>query len=543
MNADVFDYIVIGGGAAGCVVAARLSEDHSRQVLLLEAGIDDKSLYIRMNGAYFRTLNTKRTVTYNSEPSPYTENRSIAVMQARTLGGGHSINGMVYIRGQREDYDGWAAKGCLGWSFEEVLPYFKKSENNQRLMTDLHGNTGPLTISDNSYRHVLSRAFVTGAQQVGERLGLPIHYNDDFNGPRQEGVGYYQTTSLNGERCSTSRSFLWPAMSRRNLKVRVNSPVAHVMIENRRAVGVRVLTVDGGLIEIRARKEVIICAGATVSPKLLMLSGIGPADHLREHGIEVVSDVPGVGENYQDHVAVAVDGRLKNPISLLGQDRGFKALRHGLDWVIRRRGLLTSNLVESGGFFDLDGDGRPEIQIHTIAMASTSWGEGDDITGLPSPEHGLSVSPCCLTSHSRGRIRLRSKDPSAAPIIEANYLSNSLDVENLVRGVRLARQILQAPALAQYIEGEITPGDAVNDDDSALEAYVRKNAENSYHPAGTCAMGNDENAVVDLQLRVRGIIGLRVADASVMPEIVRGNTTAATVMIAERAAEFITQAP
>ncbi len=536
MNTQAYDYIVVGGGAGGCVVAARLSEDPRNQVLLIEEGPDDQNLFIRMNGGYFRMMGSERTRTYHAEPSGHVAGRPIQIMQARTLGGGHSINAMLYIRGQREDYDGWAAAGCEGWSFDEVLPFFRKAEGNRRFAGRLHGNDGPLVVSDNPHRDPLSEAFVKAAQQTLDDDGVPFTYNDDFNGERQHGFGYYQITSQRGERGSSARTYLKAAQTRPNLTVQTGTGVSRVLIEDLRAVGVLVKR-NGEEQPIRARREVILCAGTLVTPKLLMLSGIGPAAHLREHGIQPLVDLPGVGENFQDHLVAPVDGKLKAPISLLGQDKGLNALRHGLEWSLFRTGILSSCLVEAGGFMDLDGDGRPEIQIHTLAMASTAWGK---LAG-GEPAHGYSVAPCCLTSHSRGRIRLRSSNPQDPPLIDANFLSDARDVRNLMNGVRVARRFLRAPALARFIDGELMPGSAVGDDDAALEAYVRANAQNAFHPVGTCAMGSGADAVVDPQLRVRGIQGLRIADASVMPVIVRGNTTAPTVMIAERASAFIRQ--
>lgn len=534
MSTQTYDYIVVGGGAGGCVVAARLSEDPHNKVLLVEEGPGDNSLFIRMNGGYFRMMGTPRTSTYHAEPSAHVSGRPIQIMQARTLGGGHSINAMLYIRGQREDYDGWAASGCDGWSFDEVLPFFRKAENNQRLGGRLHGNDGPLVVSDNRHRHVLSEAFVKAAQETLDEQGRPFTYNDDFNGERQEGFGYYQITSQKGERGSSARTYLRAARSRSNLTVRTDTRVSRVLIENLRATGI-VAERNGQQTTLHAKREVILCAGSLITPKLLMLSGIGPAGHLREHGIEALVDLPGVGENFQDHLVVPVDGKLKDPISLLGQDRGLNALRHGLEWSLFRSGILSSCLVETGGFMDLDGDGRPEIQIHTLAMASTAWGKLAD----GEPSHGYSVAPCCLTSHSRGQIRLRSGDPKDPPLINANFLSDPRDLQNLVNGVRMARRFLKAPSLAGFMDGELMPGADVGDDQAALEQYVRAHAQNAFHPAGTCAMGSGPEAVVDPQLRVRGVQGLRVADASVMPTIIRGNTTAPTIMIAERAAAFI----
>jgi choline dehydrogenase-like flavoprotein len=534
MPSEVFDYVIVGGGAAGCVLASRLSEDRTVSVLLLEEGPGDRNLFVRVPGAYFRLMKTERVTFHESEPVAGAMGRRIGVMQARTLGGGTSINAMIYIRGQREDYDGWAAAGCDGWGWQDVLPYFRKAEGNTRLSGALHGTDGPLTVTDSPYRHFLSEAFVRAAQELEEPPGQPIRFNHDFNGESQLGAGFYQAMIRDGERASTARAYLWPALSRSNLQVRTGTTVARILMNGLRATGVAVA--PGGVeVPVIARREVILTAGSLITPKLLMLSGIGPGAHLQSVGIPVIADLPGVGSNYQDHIVAPVDGRLNAPVGLIGQDRGFNALRHGAQWWLYRNGLLSSNLCEAGGFFDLDRDGRAEIQIHVLAAASTSWGVDKGM----KPVHGLSVAPCLLTSRSRGSITLRSAEPRDPPKLDANYLSDERDARNLARGVRLARRFLMAPSLAKYLDGELLPGPDVADDDQALETYVRGHVQNAFHPVGTCAIGNGHQAVVDSKLRVRGVAGLRVADASVMPVIVRGNTTAPTVMIAERAAEFI----
>lgn len=524
--AGEFDAIVVGAGSGGCVVTQRLVQAGWR-VLLLEAGPSDDHLFVRMPATFVRVIGTERTWLYESLPQPQAGNRTMHVPQGRTLGGSSSVNAMVYIRGQAQDYDDWAAAGLHGWGWADVLPWFRRAESNQRLSDDHHGTEGPLAVSDTRFRHPLSLAFVKAAQECG----LP--YNHDFNSSRQDGVGFYQTTTRDGERASTAATYLAAVRGSANLTLRTGALVHRVLIEGGRATGV-VWRDASGMHTAKARREVVLSAGALATPKLLMLSGVGPGAQLQQFGVAVQQDLPGVGENFQDHLEVSVYGRCKEPISLLGNDRGWAALMHGLQWQLFRTGLLTSNVVESGAFVDTAGTGRPDVQFHVLPTLV------GDVGREPLPGHGISLNPCFLRPQSRGVVRLAGTDPEQQAAFDGRYLSADADVQTLVRGVKLARRILRAPSLARLVSEELAPGAAADLPDSVIEAHVRSHAKTVYHPAGTCRMGVDGDplAVLTPDLRVRGIAGLRVADASAFPWLVSGNTNAPVVMLAERCAAY-----
>lgn len=539
---ESFDYIVVGAGSAGCVVAARLSEDPKVSVLLLEAGPHDRTPAVRVPAAFFKLHGTARRWEYATEPIAGANGRVMSIPQGRTLGGGSSVNGMMYVRGQGQDFEDWRAAGCTGWGFDEVLPFFRKSENNQRLAGPYHGTEGPMHVGDPAGAHPLAYAFIRAAMEVGDYAGRPIRHNGDFNGEVQEGVGLYQTTIGGGERSSSASAFLAPAAGRPNLTVRTDAHVHRVLIDDamdgdlapKRASGVAYsLSESGPEICVAARREVVVSTGAIATPKLLMLSGIGPGEHLHAHGVPVQVDLPAVGGNYHDHLLISAMGRLREPISLFGHDRGLHAVRHLLQWALLRTGVLSTNVLEAGGFFDLDGDGRPEVQMHLVPRLPYAPGQ-------PGGEHGLTVSAYALACKSRGDIRLRDKQPRSSALLRTGYLDHPDDVRLLGSGLRLARRILRSPSLARLLSTEIGATAQLDEsDDAAMENLVRQEARTVYHPAGTCRMGGDAQSVVDPQLRVRGVSGLRVADASVMPTIVRGNTNATAVMVGERAAHFM----
>ena len=521
-----FDYIVIGAGSAGCAVSARLAAA-GKQVLLLEAGPADNHPYIHIPGTFIRVHGTQRTWMYRTEPEPFVNQRRVFIPQGRTLGGGSSVNAMIYIRGQAEDYDEWQANGCPGWGWADVLPVFRRCEANARLGGQLHGQDGPLKVSDPRHRHALSEAFVQAAVEAG------VPANDDFNGAKQEGAGFYQTTTAEGRRASSAVSYLRPLRHDPRLKVLSNTHVTELLFEGQRVVGVRATGQQGDELQFKARAEVIVSAGAIASPKLLMLSGIGPGEHLQSLGIPTRVDAPGVGENFQDHLSASVYAQTRQPASLLGHDRGLRAIGHGLKYLATRRGLLSSNVVESGAFVDATGCGRPDVQFHVVPALV------GDMDRLPPSGHGISINPCALRPRSRGRLRLKSADPMQEVAINANYLSDPEDMRTMVAGVKVARRILRSPALASVVEKMLLLPDHDDVPDSVFEDYVRTVAKTVFHPAGTCRMGQDPGAVVGPDLKVHGVEGLRVADASIMPTIVSGNTNAPSIMIGERCADFI----
>jgi choline dehydrogenase len=515
------DYIIVGAGSAGNVLASRLTEDPQISVLLLEAGGPDKKSEIRIPAAFSKLFKTSCDWSYSTEEEPQMANRRIYWPRGKVLGGSSSINAMIYIRGNRRDYEGWRDAGNEGWGYQDVLPYFKKSENQERGSSEYHGVGGPLNVGDLRYVTPLSRAFVAACQELG------MSENPDFNGEVNEGTGFFQVTQKNGERWSTVNAYLKPALNRPNLTVQAESQVARILIENGRATGI-VYLADGKLETVRANREVLICGGAINSPQLLMLSGIGPADHLKEVGIDIVADLPGVGQNLQDHLASGVVYRSTQPVGLSQAD----APGHIFNYLLFKRGPLTSNVAEAGGFLKLQADApSPDIQFHFAPVSFLNHGF-DPFSG-----HGFTVSPTLLHPRSRGQITLRTNNPFAYPVIQANYLSVEEDARLLLQAVRLSSEIALTKAFRPF-RGEPVLSNAELSDEETLQS-IRKHSQTIYHPVGTCKMGKDSMAVVDAQLRVYGIEGLRVIDASVMPTIIGGNTNAPTIMIAEKAADLL----
>jgi choline dehydrogenase len=522
------DYLVLGGGSAGCVVASRLSEDPSVSVALYEIGPRNDSWLVRWPAGYSKLQGEKFRFEWMTVPQRHLDNRPMLFPQGKVLGGGSTVNSMVYIRGNRRDYDAWAGFGNDGWSYDDVLPYFMRSEDNERFCDEHHGIGGPLGVSDQRYPIDLTRRFVRAAQEAG------FAYSSDFNGASQYGVGLYQVTQRAVRRSSSAIAFLYPAMARKNLTVETSVRATRIVVENGRAVGAEILRQGSARPEtVRARREVIVSAGAISSPKLLLLSGIGPADELKAHGVASVHDLPGVGKNLQDHMDVYCCASLKEPLSYNGQDTGLMMIRHGIEFLMFGTGAVTSNVCEGGAFVSTTGDNDwPDIQMHFLPAYVIDHGR------VKVSGHGMTLNTAYLRPESRGEVRLASSNPMDEPLIDPNYLAEPADLRHSIDGFKLARQILAQSSLASVTRAEHLPGANVRSDDE-IAAYVRQYGKTDFHPAGTCKMGRDDMAVVDSELRVRGLAGLRIIDASIMPTVVSGNTNAASIMIGERGADAV----
>lgn len=528
---DIFDYVIVGAGSAGCVLANRLSADPSIRVCLIEAGKKDDSLFVRMPAGVGNVMgdNPVRNWMFYTAPQKHLEGRQLFWPRGKGWGGSSSINGMIYIRGHARDYDRWRQLGLEGWSYEDVLPYFKKSETHQDGENAWHGGAGPLHVSESPLDSPLYRAFLQAGVEAG------YSRTRDFNGLSQEGFGPYQRTIRNGERWSASFGYLRPIVDTRpNLTVMSVSMATRVLFENGRAQGVEVVDAPGGLAEpVFAEREVILCAGAVQSPQLLMLSGIGDPEHLAQMGVDVVHDSPDVGANLQDHLDISVIYNVTQPITAYSMQAGAKKIGVGLQYLLSKSGPGADNFLQAGAFLkSREGLEQPDIQLHFLNAPMFDHGrqsaEGD----------GMTLHACQLRPESRGTVRLRSDDPFAPPLIDPNYLAAEEDRRVMREAVKICRDIVSQRAFDPFRGDELRPGADVQTDDE-IDAAIRKQSETIYHPVGTARMGADDRSAVDSQLRVRGVDGLRVVDASVMPTLVSGNTNAPTIMIAEKAADMI----
>ena len=527
-EAREFDYVIVGAGSAGCVLANRLSADGKHSVLLLEAGPKDTNIWIHVPLGYGKLFKEKSVNwMYQTEPEPELGGRQVFQPRGKVLGGSSSINGLLYVRGQHEDYDRWRQRGNAGWGYDDVLPYFKKAENQQRGGDKYHGVGGPLPVSDLGHPDPLSAAFIDAAAETG----LPV--NPDFNGATQEGAGFFQTTTQRGRRASTAYSYLRPAKSRGNLHVETSALAQRILFEGRRARAVEYR--QGGVLRTaRARKEILVSGGAYNSPQLLQLSGVGPAELLKQHGSDVVLDAPGVGNDLQDHLQVRLVMRCAQRITLNDIiNHPVRRILAGARYAAFRKGPLTIAAGTSGAFFKTNPRlASPDVQIHFLPFSTDKMGEKLHAFS------GFSASVCQLRPESRGSLRIKSADPAVPPAIRINYLATETDRTAFVEGIKILRRILAAPALKPFVVGEVEPGPKITSDEEILN-FCRQRGSTVYHPTSTCRMGNDPLAVVDQRLRVRGIEGLRVVDASVMPDLMSGNTNAPTIMIAEKASDMI----
>jgi len=527
VDQQTFDYIVVGAGSAGCVLANRLTESGRNRVLLLEAGPNNRHPWLHIPIGYGRLFtNPRYNWCYETEPQEHCHGRNVIAPRGKVLGGSSSINGLIYIRGQPEDFDHWRQLGNVGWSFDDVLPYFRKAEDNERGADALHGKGGPLAVSNARNSHPLADAYVEAAVAAG------YPRNGDFNGPTQEGAGYYQTTTRGGWRCSTAVGYLKPVRNRANLQVVSEALATRILFEGRRAVGIE-YKVGGETRTARANAEVLLSSGAFNSPQLMQLSGLGPAELLQSFGIPVVADMPGVGDALNDHFAGRILVRVNTPTLNDAVRTWGGKIAAGLRYGLSRRGYLTVGAIMAGCFLRAHpASATPDVQC-SIAPYSA-----DKIGGDLHPFSGATGICTLLRPESRGWVRIKSADPAAPPAIHPNYLATARDRETLVEGLKALRRIFQTDPLARYVEAEIDPGKDCTSDDEILD-FIRRRGSTTYHPVSTCRMGQDATAVVDERLRVRGIAGLRVIDASIMPTVPSGNTNAASIMIGEKGADMV----
>ncbi len=523
----MYDYIIVGAGAAGCAVAHRLSEDPDVNVLLLEAGGPDKNPLIHMPAGFTKLVGEKVNWCFKTAPQKHVNNREMHYPQGRTMGGSTSINAMIYIRGHRADYDHWRDIGNAGWGYDDVLPYFKVSENNERLFDEYHGSGGPLNVAEQTQYNPLTKAFVRSAQEAG------LAYNPDVNGAEQDGVTFYQVTQRNVRRESAATAFIKPIMDRKNLTVITKAQAIKIIVEGKKAVGIEYLRNGRSTETARANREVILSGGAVNSPRLMLLSGIGPGKELKALGIDVVHDLPGVGKNFQDHMDVYIAAECSQPVSYNGEDVGWRMIRNGIQYLTTKTGPVTACVAEAGCFIRSREDVvSPDIQIHCLPAYVVDHGR------MRIKGHGVTINTCNLRPKSIGDVTLKSKDPGEAPAINPNFLADPYDIQVHLAGVRWGRKILASPSFQQYIKGEYLPGEDKQSDEELIE-YMKKWSKTDYHPVGSCKMGDDKMAVVDTQLRVHGMEGLRVIDASIMPTLISGNTQAPSIMIGEKGAAIV----
>jgi choline dehydrogenase len=521
-----YDYIITGAGPAGCVLAYRLTEDRTVKVLLLEAGPTDTHPFVHVPVGYTKLSGPRTTWGYETTPQSGLNGRTLWYPQGRMIGGGSSINAMLYTRGSRSDYDHWAQLGCPHWSFDDCLPYFKRAERNQRLANQFHGTEGPLAVSDPISPHPLTYAFLRASQQSN------IPFTADFNGASQDGVGLHQTTTFQGRRASAAVCYLRPARTRSNLTVLANTVADRILFNGKKAIGISLRKKGQAPQAVFAEREVLAASGAIGSPKLLMLSGVGPADDLRSLGIEIVHDAPQVGRNLQDHLGVAITAECSGPYSFFGKDQWGKQAWWAAQYLLFGTGPMTTNVCEAGAFVrTAPSEPDPDVQLHF--MPAIVRNHGMERVG----EYGVTLNTNVLRPKSVGTVKLASADPDIHPLIDPNFLAEPDDLARGVEALKIAREVLHAPAFARYLRKGSCSIDGFDDD--ALAAFLRRIGKTDYHPVGACRMGDDPGAVVDQMLRVRGVEGLRICDSSIMPTEISGNTNAPTIMVAERAADCI----